>query len=151
MGGADVLLPCQVGDGAGDLEHAVIGPSAEPELRHRRLQELLGIGANLAEFLHLARSHLGVGVDFPILEPLELPVAGPNDPLSNPVRALAVLAGDDVLELDLGDIDLDVDPVKERPRDLGVIFLPLRVRAVGVSPRKPPEHVLTGVRCQVAI
>ena len=151
MGGADVFLRSQVGDGAGDLEDAVVGAGAETEFGHRRLQELLGIGANGAEFLYLPRPHLGVGVDFPPLEAEELPLPSASHPFPDALRALPFRPGDDVLELDLGDIDLDVDPVEKRPGDLGVIFLSLRVRAIILPPRQSSEHAFAGLCCQVAV
>ncbi len=38
--GADSVLPGQVGNGAGHLEHAVKGPRAQAQLADRHLQEL---------------------------------------------------------------------------------------------------------------
>ena len=151
MGGADIFISGQVGDGEGNFENAVVGPGAKTELCHRRLQELLGICADGAEFLYLPRPHLGVGVDFAALEAEELPLPGMSHPFPDALRALPFRPGDDVLEFDLGDIDLDVDPVEKRPGDLGVIFLSLRVRAIILPPRQSSEYVFAGLRCLFAM
>jgi hypothetical protein len=94
---------------------------------------------------------LGVGVDFAALEAKELPLPGTSHPFSDALRALPFRPGDDVFELDLGDIDLDVDPVEERPGDLGIILLPLRIRAIILPPRQSSEYVFAGLRCLFAM
>jgi hypothetical protein len=136
VAGADVFLGGQVGDGAGNFEDPVVGAGAEPELGHGCFEELLGVGADRAEFLYLPRPHLGVGVDLSTLEAEKLPLPSASHPFPDALGALPLGTGDDVLESDLGNIDLDVDPVKERPGDFGVILLPLRVRAVVFPPRQ---------------
>ena len=48
VAGFDDLTPRQVGYGAGDLEDTIVRPGAEPLLDHGALQQVLGIGAQLA-------------------------------------------------------------------------------------------------------
>jgi hypothetical protein len=44
-----VRLTFQIGDGAGDIEDAIVGAGGESLLLHRALEKLLGVGAKLAE------------------------------------------------------------------------------------------------------
>ena len=62
-GRARCLRTRQVGNRARDLQDAVVGAGAQPLLHHGALQQVLGVGAQLAILADLARAHLGVGVN----------------------------------------------------------------------------------------
>jgi hypothetical protein len=69
--------------------------------------------ADAAVRLDLFRPHLGVGIHSPSCKTIELSLAGPDDPIPDRLRALPFGLRDDVLELDPGDLDLDIDAVEE--------------------------------------
>jgi len=56
---------------------------------------------------------LGVGVHPPTCEALKLPFARSDDTLPDRLRALPFGLRDDVLELDPGDLDLNIDAIEE--------------------------------------
>ena len=59
----DVGYAIEVGDGAGDLEDAVVGACAEALLLHGALQQAFGVGGEIAEGADLLGVHLRVGED----------------------------------------------------------------------------------------
>ena len=67
------LAALEIGDGARDLEHAMIGPRRQRELRHRGRMITLRVGREPAEAPHIARAHVRVGTHaLPALEPVAL-------------------------------------------------------------------------------
>ena len=109
----DLIFVGQVCDRPGDLERAVICARAEAKPVDRRFEELLPFPVDLAELLHVLRTHLGVGINPPSCKTIELSLAGPDDPIPDRLRALPFGLRNDILELDPGDLDLDVDAVEE--------------------------------------
>uniref|UniRef100_E6PYE0 Uncharacterized protein n=1 Tax=mine drainage metagenome TaxID=410659 RepID=E6PYE0_9ZZZZ len=75
----------EVGDGAGDLENAVVGAGAEALLLHGAFEQPLGVCAEVAVGANLAGSHLGVGVDFFLClgKAVALALAGGDDAVAN--------------------------------------------------------------------
>lgn len=53
----------KVGDGAGQLQNAVIGACTELHLAQRGVDELFGLTGHLAEIADLAGSHIGIGAE----------------------------------------------------------------------------------------
>ena len=151
MGRGDLVLSGQIRDRPADLQNPVISAGAKSQSRHGGFQELLGLGADLAEFLDLFRPHLGIGTEPLSLEPLELPRPGTADSFSDPLRALAFCPRYNIPELDLWHLDLDIDAVKKRAGDFGVISTSLRFRAVHLETGQAAEDILAGLCCQVAI
>jgi hypothetical protein len=151
VGQADVLIPRQVGDRPRHLERAVVGPCAESQLGHGRLEELLAFMVDATEGLDVLRPHPGIAEDPPVSEPGQLDLPRPDDALPDGHRALPLGPAHDVLELHAGHLDLDVDPVEQRPGDLAVVFAPLDIRALLVPAGQPAQHVLAGLRCPFAI
>ena len=147
MGRLDRVLAVEIGDRPGNLEDPVEGPGAEAELGHGHLQELLGLVRDGAEELDLPGTHLGVGEDLPSPEPASLPIPRPGHPCPDGRRAFGRRPGDDVPELDLGHLELDVDPVEERPGDLGIVPGLFAVRAIGPLRDDAPENVGTPLCC----
>jgi hypothetical protein len=147
----DVRLAGEVGDRPRHPQHPVVRPRAQTELGDGRLEELLRLGVDRTISPDIPRPHLGVRVELSVPEALELGGPGAAHSLPDHRRALRFLPGDDVAELDLGDFDLDVDPVEERPGDPGVIAAALGVGAVGLGPRQPPKDILAGLRCLFAM
>lgn len=59
--GAELVLSGEVGDGAGDLEDAIVGAGGEIELLHSLLEELGALGGDFAVLAHDFGAHIGVG------------------------------------------------------------------------------------------
>ena len=151
MGRGDLVLSGQIRDRPADLQNPVISAGAESQSRHGGLQELLGIGADLAESLDLFRPHLGIGTEpFP-LEPLELTRPGTTDAFSDLLRTLAFCPRYNIPDLDLWHLDLDIDAVKKRAGDFGVIPASLRFRAVHLEPGQTAEDILAPLYCLFAM
>ena len=151
MGGGDLLFAGQVGDRPGDLERTVISPGAEAKPVDRRFKEFFSFPVDAAVGLDLSRPHLGIGIHSPSRKTVELSLSGPDDPIPDRLRALPFGLRDDVLELDPGDFDLDVDAVEEGTGDLRIIAAPLGLGALGVPVRRAAEDVLAGLRCHLTL
>jgi len=89
-------------------------------------------GADGAMTFDVLRAHPGVGIDLSAFEPPELDLTGGAHPFPDLFRAFGFDLGDDVPELDLGHLDLDIDAVKKRAGDLGVIADLLGLGAFGL-------------------
>jgi hypothetical protein len=78
VGHGQVFDAFKIGDGAGDFEDAIMGAGGESLLLHGALEQMLGIGAQLAIGANLTGGHLRVGVDFlaEFAEALALTFAG---------------------------------------------------------------------------
>ena len=59
----DVLFPCEIRQGAGDFQDAVVGAGGEVHLLHGVFEIAAGFGVELAALAHLLRAHGGVGGD----------------------------------------------------------------------------------------
>jgi hypothetical protein len=151
MGRRDLVLSGQIRDRPADLQNPVVGARAKTEPRDRSLKELLGLRSDLAEFLNLFCPHLSIGVEPLPLEPLELPRLSTADAFSDLLRALAFPPRDNISELDLRHLDLDIDAVKKRAGDFGVIPASLRFRAVHLEPGQAAKNILAPLRCLFAI
>jgi hypothetical protein len=147
VGRADIRFSGQVRDRPADLENAVVGPGAQTELRHGRFQEPLPFLADRAEALDVARAHPGIGEDLAPLEARELALAGRAHAFPDLLGALGLDFRHDIPEPDLGDFELDIDPVEERARDLGVVPASLSLRAVGLVRAQALENVLACLCC----
>ena len=88
----------EVGDGAGHLQDAVVGPGGEPQPVHRLLQNLLPRRVNLAIVAHHPAAHLRVGEQpRPSLEPLLLDLPRRHHALADLRAALRRLVGGQLL------------------------------------------------------
>jgi hypothetical protein len=143
MGRRNLVLSGQIRDRPADLQNPVVGAGAKTEPSDRSLKELLGLGADLAEFLDLPRPHLGIGINSLPLEPLELPRLSTADAFSDLLRALAFPTRDNIPELNLGHLDLDIDEVKKRTGNFGVIPASLRIGTIDL---KTGQADLSGAR-----
>ena len=133
MGRGDGPLPFQVGDGPGDLEDPVVGPGGEAQALHGHLQQALGLGGRGAVLLDESGRHVGVGVDAGFMETPRLDLPGRYDPGPQLDGALARFRGRQVPERHRRHLDLDVDPVQERPGDPGTVGVDL-VGGAGAGP-----------------
>lgn len=107
----------------------------EAQLRDRRAEQVAALSAEPAELAGLAVGHVGVVAGAAAVVAVGLPAAGRGDLLAD-LRARR--AGRLALQFPVGDgrdLDVDVDPVQERPAHLAHVFLNLGDRAVAVAPR----------------
>jgi hypothetical protein len=110
-------MPRQVGDGAGELEHAMMRPCREVQLAHSRLHEVLAGTVERAVCPHLGRPYVGVGQQARALEALSLTHARRGDPLAHRAGRLAQALDAELLVLDARHLDMDVDAVEQRIGD----------------------------------
>ena len=129
--GLDGVAAVEVGDGAGELEDAVKGAGAELELRHRRLDQRLPRLVELAVLAHLGRSHVGVGLFQQVAVALRresilrqglrqavaLDGVGGLDAGADGAAGFAEAVGEELVVVDAGDVDVDVDAVEEGAGD----------------------------------
>ena len=117
MARPDVLHASQVGDGAGQLEQAVVGARRKLELAHGRFhQRARGIVQD-AEFAHFRRAHICIAADISSLEAPPLALAGRFHPETNGFRRFPKSLVAQLLILYPGDFDVDVDAVQQRAGD----------------------------------
>jgi len=124
----------QVGDGAGDLEHPVVGAGAEVQIGHGKLQEFEDGRFQPAVLLELARVHARVARDLgPLFEPLLLPPSGRHHPVANLPGVLARAVARDLAKLHRGHFNVQIDPVEQRTGDAAQIILDFARRAAGFA------------------
>lgn len=120
---ADAGLAVEVGDGAGELDDAVVGAGGEAEALHGHFEQFGAGVVEDAEFLEEGRGHLGVAVDAGVGgEPLVLDGPGGDDAGLDGGAGLAVGGGGEFVELDGDDLGVDVYAVEEGTGDFGQVF-----------------------------
>ena len=110
------VYSAEIGDGTGDLEHAVIGPRGQTEPGDRRAQQRLDRFVHGAESAQLTRTHVGVGVH--AMEPdksLTLNVSRAFDALAYSGARFGLLRSRQLAVRNGGHFNMDVDPVEQRP------------------------------------
>ncbi len=126
----------EVGDGARDLENAIVGAGAEALLLHGAFEEALGVRGKLAESSDLLGGHLGVGEDGAarcaggalgadgcFKEAVVLDFAGGEDAGADFSGAFGGGIAAELFVLHGRDLDMDVDAVEKRAADLGDVAL----------------------------
>lgn len=124
VGGEDAGLAGEVGDGAGDLEDAVIGAGAHVEACHGVAQhaERLALGAGVG--VEQTRVHLGVAEDAGLVAvALGLDEAGGGDALADGGARLAGGGRGELVEWHGEYLDLQVDAVEQRSRNAVHVLL----------------------------
>jgi len=149
VGFRQVFGPRQVGDGAADLEDAVVGTGGEPQPGDGVTEEPLDRLRERAVPTEIARGHVGVGVETrPLPEALALADSGQLHPLPDRDARLRRVGSDEVTVIYRRDLEVDVDAVEQRTRDAGPVALDVDVGAAagvdgvaevpaGTSPRCP--------------
>ena len=120
---ADALAPLQVGNGPGNLKDAGEGAGGEAESVGDQLQHSVAGGVQFAVLPEVASVHLGVAVDLRPLEPVDLDVTGTFHPAGDGRGTFRLAPVGQVAVADRRDLDVDVDPVEERPGDPGAVAL----------------------------
>jgi len=111
----------------------VIGPGGEAQALHGGLQQALGLGGGGAVLLDQPGRHVGVGVDAGFAEPVPLNLPGRDDPRPHLFGAVARFRPRHIPERHRRHLDLDVDPVQQRPGDAGTVGTDL-VGGAGADP-----------------
>ena len=108
----DVRAAVEVGDGAGNLQDAVVSAGGESETVHRLLQQHLPRRVNLAIFAHHPAAHLRIREQpRTSFEPLFLDFARRHHPFADVGTALRGLVGGQFLVTDRHDLYMQIDPV----------------------------------------
>ena len=129
MGGGDAFGTGEVGDGAGDLEDAVIGAGREVELLHCLLQQIAEGGVERTMVADQGMRHPGVGGDFRVREANLLAFAGGLHPGAHDRGELALLLGAQIAHRYRGGLNVQIDPVEQRTAHPRPVTLDLRGRA----------------------
>ena len=115
----DVGAGFEVGDGAGDFEDAVVGPRTHVHAIHGVAQLLEAGGVGLGVFVQQGRGHLGVAVDaWFVLEAALLEHPGSDDALADGGAGFAWCLAGHLVKIDGLDLDLQVDSIQQRARNL---------------------------------
>ncbi len=117
MVGGDIFAFGEVGDGAGQFQDAVVGSRREVQLLHGGLQEPLAGGVGFAEVAHFGGAHLGVAGHLGSSETLELAFSRSLHACADGGRVFGVAFIGQLLVVDAGDFDVDVDAVQQRTAD----------------------------------
>lgn len=124
MGGGDALLTGQVGDGARELEDAVVGPRREPQPLDRQLHEPLSFRVGLAVARDERDPHVSVGVNAGDSgEARALHSPGGFDSLADLNRRFSLRFFCEFFPGKSRHLDVDVDAVEERTRDARAVAL----------------------------
>ena len=134
----------QVGDGAGDLEHPVVGAGAEVQIGHGKLQEFEDGRFQPAVLLELARVHARVARGLrPLFEPLLLPPSGRHHPVADFPGVLARAVARDLAKVHRRHFDVQIDPVEQGTGNAAQITLDFARRAA----RFAGHFSIWSVRC----
>ena len=134
----------QIGNRAGKLANLVVGAGTETEFLHRLLEDEFARLIEFAELLHLSMAHPGVGVNLPVTETLGPDACSLENILSH--RSRVELAGfrAQLAEAYRRHVNVDVNSVHQRPRDLLEISTDLARRAFASS--RLAAEIATGAR-----
>ena len=107
--------PVEIGNRARDFQDAGIGARAQTEPVDCELEQALAAGLDLAMLAEIARSHLRVAEIRHPLEARELRLARAIDALANRYRRLSRDPVRQVLVLNRGHFNVNVDAIEQRP------------------------------------
>lgn len=128
---ADVLLLNRLGsrqirDGARHPEDAVIGSGGETQFFDGAAEEPTPPIGQAGKLVHVGRMHPGVAVDAARAETVALNLPAVRNPFANHFRLLTRTFGGHLVIGDGGDLDVQVDPVEQRPGEFADVFLNAR-------------------------
>lgn len=114
---ADVLTASQIGDGARQFEHAMVGTGGQLKLVHGGFHEVAARIIQLAELAHLGWTHFGVEADGGTGETLRLDIPGGFHTSAHSGGGFAGAVVGELLVLHAGYLDVDVDAVHQGTGD----------------------------------
>ncbi len=116
----------EVGDGASDLEDAVVGSRAHVHLGDGFAQLFHSLGVGFGVFVQQCCGHLGVAVHaWVVLEAQALDGSRFDDSLPDCRAWLAWLLARHLLEIDGLNLHLQINSIQQRPTNLAHILMPL--------------------------
>src|SRR5258708_34619433 len=119
----DCAAAVEVRNSARDFQDSRVGTRAQPEPVNREFEQALARAFDLAMHAKIARAHLRVAEKFHPGKALELNFARTIHPLANRRRRFAGDSIGQVLELNRGHLDMDIDSIEQRARDSRAIAL----------------------------
>src|SRR5712691_1275890 len=143
VGDADGRLTGKVRDGAGELQHAVVGARGEVKLGDRLLQQRARLVLDGAEPLDVAGAEPGVVLALAF----ELPSARAFDALPDLRGAFASAHLHDLVFAQRGHLDLDIDPIQQRSREPAAVARDLVGRAAAPAAEMSQIPARTGIHC----
>jgi hypothetical protein len=141
----------QVGHGAGNPQDPIIRPGGQADARDCVLHLFLRLGIELAETAQCARRHLGIAVEAEALEPFALYTARGENALADHGRFFRLLILRQLFVLNRRHLDMQIDPVQQRPRNPRQVSLNQRRRARAVMQYIPEIAALAWMRCPFAV
>ena len=122
----DILLTGEVGDGAGDLDDALVGSGGEVEVGHGTLQHLIAWSVELGVLMKQGGIHLGVAMDaLDALVPLLLNLPRFDDTLTDGGRRLTLRCTRKLFKGHTRDFHMQVDSIQQRTTYLVEVSLDL--------------------------
>lgn len=113
VGGLDILISGQIGDGAGQLEDAMVGPGAEPHLLHRCFEQIGAGSIERAKLADFRRPHIGIGLQAGAVETFALKGAGGLDALAHGLAGFAGALAAQLLKRHARHLHMNIYPVHE--------------------------------------
>ncbi len=113
--------PVKIGDGTRHLEDAGIRTGGESEAVGNQFQHAVTTGIQFAVFFYEAGRHLGVAVNFGTFVAFHLEFPRPLDPAGNGSRTLRLAPIGKIAIFYRRDLDVDIDPVQQRPGNAGTV------------------------------
>lgn len=141
----------EVGDGAGNLEDAVVGAGGEGEFFHGLLEKVAEGGIDRAVLADLGVGHAGVDGRLRAFEAGVLACVGCLDAGAHRGGGLAWNLGAQFLEGQRRRLDMQVDAVQERTADPRAVALDLGGAAAAFVLRVSQISAGAWLRCQVVI
>ena len=131
----------QIGDGARQPQHAVIGPGRPLQADHGLLQQLRALGAGFAIPVHRAAAQLAVGHALA----LPLPLGGGGHPCGDGVAGFALARRAQLCGRQGGHLQLHVDPIQQGAGQALLVALDQLRRAAAATCRVGVEATWAGV------
>ncbi len=114
MGRGDDVAAGEIGDGTRELEHTVEGTRGELQALTGGFEQRLGARFDIAIAAHLFGAHLGIAGDGTASKAGALARTRGEDPRTNTLRVLTFTPVGQLLILDAGHLDVDVDAIEQR-------------------------------------
>lgn len=137
----DVRRACQIGDGARQPQHAVIGPGRPLQADHGLLQQLRALGAGFAIPVHRAATQLTIGHALA----LPLPLGGGDHACGDGGAGLALARRAQLCGRQGGHLQLHVDPIQQGAGQALLVALDQLGRAAAAPGRVGVEATWAGV------